>query len=103
MAEFTRAAALSDVPPNTLLGVDVDGVSVCLANADGHIYAFRNNCSHQDYPLDTGELVGTDVTCSWHGAHFDIVTGKATRLPAIKPIRTYEVRVEGDDILVAVA
>jgi 3-phenylpropionate/trans-cinnamate dioxygenase ferredoxin component len=103
MAEYTRAAALSDVPPNTLLAVDVDGVSVCLANADGRIYAFRNNCSHRDFPLDQGELVGTEITCAWHGARFDVTSGRAKRLPAIKPITTYEVRVDGEDILVAVA
>ncbi|MEX0893250.1 MAG: Rieske 2Fe-2S domain-containing protein, partial [Gemmatimonadota bacterium] len=76
--------------------------SICLANADGQLYAFKNNCSHRDFPLDTGELEGNKVECSWHGAKFDVTTGKALQLPAIKPVVTYEVRVDGDDILVAV-
>lgn len=100
---YVRVAALADVPPNTLLHVDVGDEAVCLANADGTIYAFRDNCTHRDFPLSAGHIHGgTTVECTWHGAHFDMATGRATQLPAIKPIRTYPVRVDGDDILVAV-
>jgi 3-phenylpropionate/trans-cinnamate dioxygenase ferredoxin component len=102
MAEFVRVAAVAEVPPGTLLAVDVGEISVCLANADDQIYAFRNNCSHRDFQLDTGDLEGERVTCAWHGARFDIRTGRALSLPAIKPIVTYEVRVENGDIFVAV-
>jgi 3-phenylpropionate/trans-cinnamate dioxygenase ferredoxin component len=101
MAEYVRVASLADVPPGTLLGVEVAGTGVCLANADGEIYAFRNQCSHREFPLDTGALENGHVVCSWHGAHFDIRTGRAVRLPAIKPIATYEVRVEAGEILIA--
>jgi 3-phenylpropionate/trans-cinnamate dioxygenase ferredoxin subunit len=102
MSAFTRVASLAELPPGTLKGVEVDGVPVCLANADGTVYAFRDNCSHKDFPLHTGELEGTTLECSWHGAQFDITSGRAIRIPAIKPIRTYDVKVDGDDILVAV-
>ncbi|MGH7555581.1 MAG: Rieske (2Fe-2S) protein [Longimicrobiales bacterium] len=98
---FVRAAALEDVPPGRLLAVQLNGNNVCLANADGDIYAFKNNCSHRDFPLSEGTLEGTQIDCAWHGARFDITTGRALRLPAIKPIRTYEVRVEGGEIYVA--
>jgi 3-phenylpropionate/trans-cinnamate dioxygenase ferredoxin component len=100
--DFVRVAAEADVPPNTLLHVDVGDERICLANADGHIYAFRDNCSHRDFPLSAGTIIDGKVECTWHGAHFDMATGRATRLPAIKPIRTYEVRVEDGAILVAV-
>jgi 3-phenylpropionate/trans-cinnamate dioxygenase ferredoxin component len=98
---FVRVAALADVEPNTLLQVEVDDVKVCLANADGQIYAFKDNCSHRDFPLSTGELDDGTVECTWHGARFDMATGRPTRLPAIKPIVTYEVRVENGEILIS--
>jgi 3-phenylpropionate/trans-cinnamate dioxygenase ferredoxin component len=101
MAEYVRVARLDEVPPGTLLAVEVGDESVCLANADDHIYAFRNNCSHRDFQLDTGELDDHEVTCAWHGARFDVTTGRAVRLPAIKPIRTYEVKVEDGEIFIA--
>jgi 3-phenylpropionate/trans-cinnamate dioxygenase ferredoxin component len=99
--DFLRVASEADVPPNTLLSVAVGDVNVCLANADGRIYAFRDNCSHRDFPLSAGTLEDGQIECTWHGARFDIATGKPTRLPAIKPIQTYEVRVENGDILIA--
>lgn len=99
---FIRVASESDVPPNTLLSVEVGDIRVCLANADGHIYAFKDNCTHRDFPLSAGEIDDGTVECTWHGARFDMATGRATRLPAIKPVRTFEVRVENGDILIAV-
>lgn len=98
---FVRVASESDVPPNTLLSVDVGDFKVCLANADGRIYAFRDNCTHRDFPLSAGEIEDGEVECTWHGAKFEMSTGRATRLPAVKPVRTFEVRVENGDILIA--
>lgn len=99
---FVRAAALEEVPPGTLRAVRVNDVNVCLANADGQVYAFRDNCSHKDFPLSEGELDGTQIECAWHGARFDITTGRALRLPALRPIETFEVKVDGGEIFVAV-
>jgi 3-phenylpropionate/trans-cinnamate dioxygenase ferredoxin component len=100
-AGFVRVASLADVQPNTLLQVELDDLKVCLANADGQIYAFKDNCSHRDFPLSAGELDDGTVECTWHGARFDMASGRALRLPAIKPIRTYEVHVENGEILIA--
>jgi 3-phenylpropionate/trans-cinnamate dioxygenase ferredoxin subunit len=103
MSELRRLASVQDVPPNTLLSVDLGEFKVCLANADRRFNAFQDNCSHRDFPLSAGSIHGgATIECAWHGARFDMATGKAIRLPAIKPIRTYEVTVDGDDILVAV-
>jgi 3-phenylpropionate/trans-cinnamate dioxygenase ferredoxin component len=100
--QYVRVAAEADVPPNTLLQVELGDEKVCLANADGRIYAFRDNCSHRDFPLSAGEIDDGTIECTWHGARFDMASGRPTRLPAIKPIRTYEVHVENGDIMIAV-
>ena len=101
VGEYVRLASIADVPPGTLARVEIGEYGVCLANVEGTIYAFRDNCSHRDYPLSEGTLEGTRLECAWHGAQFDVTTGRAVRLPAIKPIRSYDVRVENGDILVA--
>jgi 3-phenylpropionate/trans-cinnamate dioxygenase ferredoxin component len=100
-AGFVRVAGEADVPPNTLLQVEVGDEKVCLVNADGHIYALRDNCTHRDFPLSAGNLENGTVECAWHGARFEVASGRATQLPAIKPVRTYEVRIEDGDILIA--
>lgn len=103
MAEtFVRAASLEEVPPGKLLGVEVNGARICLANVDGEVYALQDNCTHRDFPLSAGELENGQVECTWHGARFDPATGRALCLPAIKPVKTYEVKVEGESILIKV-
>lgn len=100
MADYIRVADFDQLPAGQLLAVETDGHRVCLANTEGEIYAFRDNCSHKDFPLSEGELGDGQVTCAWHGARFDIRTGRALALPAIKPIKTYPVKVEDGGIWV---
>ena len=97
---FVRAAALSDVPPGTLLGVELDGHRICLANTEGEVYALKDNCSHKDFPLSAGELDDNQLECAWHGARFDVASGRALRIPAVKPVKTYEVAIDADFIWV---
>jgi 3-phenylpropionate/trans-cinnamate dioxygenase ferredoxin subunit len=97
---FVPVARLSEVPENTLLPVEVNGVKIVLANAGGEIHALHDQCSHEEFPLSDGELDGSQVTCLLHGARFDLETGAAKALPAVKPVRVYECRVEGDEIQV---
>lgn len=102
VAEFVRVAALEEVAPGQLLAVEVGGEKICLANVEGEIYAIQDNCTHRDYPLSSGTLEDTEVECSWHGARFDVETGRALCLPAIKPAKTYEVKVDDGKIYLAV-
>jgi len=103
-AEYHRAAALDDVTPGESLGVIVEGHRICLANVEGHIYAVRDNCTHQDFPLSEGMVDEEEcsIECGWHGARFDLRTGAVLALPAIKPVKTYEVRVDEGQIYVAI-
>jgi 3-phenylpropionate/trans-cinnamate dioxygenase ferredoxin component len=102
MEGFIRVAGLGDVPEGTLLGIELEGHRICLANSEGEIYAFRDNCTHKDFPLSAGELEDTEVTCDWHGARFDVRSGQALCLPAVRPVQTYEVKIEGEEIWVRV-
>jgi 3-phenylpropionate/trans-cinnamate dioxygenase ferredoxin subunit len=99
---FVKVAHLSELPDGSVLAVKVEGRDVCLANCEGEIYAFQDNCTHRDFPLSQGEVEGCAITCEWHGAMFDLRTGEALCLPAVKPIRTYACRVEDGAILVDV-
>lgn len=80
----------------------LDGEQIVLVMIDDEIYAFKDQCSHKEFPLSNGVLEGDQVECSWHGARFDVRTGRALCLPAIKPIKTYEVRVENGDIYIGI-
>jgi nitrite reductase/ring-hydroxylating ferredoxin subunit len=102
MAEWVRVASVGECPPGNLLGVEAGRERVVLANVDGDVYALLDRCSHQDYPLSDGELLGTKLECLYHGARFDVVTGRAVQLPAIRPVRSFPVEVRGEDVYVDV-
>ena len=102
MAGWTRVAAVADVPDRGLVGVEAGGEKIVLVSTgDGAYYALKDRCSHANYPLSDGELLeGERLECQYHGAKFDVESGRAVALPAIRGVKTYDVKVEGDDVLV---
>ena len=99
---FEKAANVSDVPEGQAIVVEVDDEEVALCNVKGEIYAVANLCTHDGGPLGEGCLLGDEIECPRHGARFDVRTGAVKALPAILPIPTYEVKVEGDEVRVDV-
>ncbi|HMD01353.1 MAG TPA: non-heme iron oxygenase ferredoxin subunit [Candidatus Baltobacteraceae bacterium] len=93
-------ARVGDIPPETTRKVLVNGVPALLCNVGGTLYAIEDVCTHDGGELDQGELEGERIMCPRHGAYFDVRTGAALTLPAILPVKTYLVRVEGDDVYV---
>ena len=100
MPDWHRVAAVADCPVGELTPVDAAGTAVVLANVDGTIYALRDQCSHEEYPLSDGELDGTEVVCVYHGARFDACTGARRALPAVRPVKSYPVEVRDDDVYI---
>jgi glycine betaine catabolism B len=98
--DFVKVAETKDIQPANMKAVEVAGEKVCLANVEGKYYAIGNICTHVGGPLNEGTLEGYEIECPWHGSKFDVRTGKVRRPPANKPELTYEVKVEGNDILV---
>ena len=96
----TRACALSDIPDEGAIRVELAGRPVCIARSDGEVFALDDVCSHADVPLSEGDVEDGTVECWLHGSRFDLRTGQPTGLPATSPVATYPVTVEGDDVLV---
>jgi 3-phenylpropionate/trans-cinnamate dioxygenase ferredoxin subunit len=101
MAGFVAVALRDELPPGRVKLVAAGGVRIALCNAGGSIYAIEDRCSHDDGPLGEGALAGAEIECPRHGARFDLASGTPRCLPAVLPVRTFPVRVEGDQILVA--
>ena len=89
-----RVGKVEDLPEGFQSAVEVDGFSVLVVNYEGTYYALRNNCTHKDYPLLGGEVADGRITCEKHGGKFELATGKAKTLPAVKPVRIYKTEVE---------
>jgi 3-phenylpropionate/trans-cinnamate dioxygenase ferredoxin subunit len=95
-----RVAKLSEIAPGSTRLVVVDSMGILLCNAGGQIYAIEDVCTHDGGPLDQGELEGECIVCPRHGATFDVRTGDALTLPAVVPVMTFPVSIEGDDVFV---
>jgi 3-phenylpropionate/trans-cinnamate dioxygenase ferredoxin component len=99
---FELVAYERDVADGEVLGVETPrGERVCLVNRGGEICAVHDVCTHAEFAMSEGTLLpdGT-IECVWHGARFDPRTGAATKGPAVDPLPTYAVRVEGGAIWV---
>ena len=95
-------AKRSELAAGTTRRIETDGIEILLCDVDGEVYAIEDVCTHDGGPLDQGELEGACVVCPRHGATFDVRTGAARTLPAVLPVATYDVTVEGDDVFVDV-
>jgi len=99
-SKWARVATEGEVPAGELRAVSTDRGPLVLANVDGDIYALEDRCSHQDYPLSAGELEYDRLECPFHGACFDVRSGKAVQLPAVTPVRTFQVEVRDGGVYV---
>ena len=101
MADFVEAGKLNEIPDPGKLLVEVGERLVVLIRAAGHIYALDDICTHDGGPLSEGplDLEHETIECPRHGAKFNVKTGAAT-MPATKPTRTHEVKVDGDRVFV---
>ena len=100
MAEFVKIAHIADIPPGKRLWHDFEEETVIIFNVGGQIYCIADLCTHDDGPLEDGTLTEYEIECPRHGARFDIRSGKATCLPATRPVPTFAVRVDGDSIYI---
>jgi 3-phenylpropionate/trans-cinnamate dioxygenase ferredoxin subunit len=100
VSEFTTVASLAEVPENGMKTVQLNGADLLLVRRDGRVYALEDRCSHEEFPLSAGEVTGDQITCALHGARFDLASGTPKALPAVLPVRTFECRVEGDEVQV---
>ena len=102
MAEYVRACAVDDVQDGSAIRVMIEGVPVAIVRSDGEVYAIHDVCSHANVPLSEGEIEDQTIECWLHGSRFDLVTGRPTGLPATKPVPVYPVKIDGNDVCVAV-
>jgi nitrite reductase/ring-hydroxylating ferredoxin subunit len=101
--------------------VVVDGREVGVFNIGGRLYGIANRCAHQGGPVcagrrATGTLIATEedgwrprwalegevIACPWHGLEYHVPTGRCLAYPHIS-LRRYDVRVEGEDVVVTPA
>lgn len=101
MATWVNVANVVQVPTGKAIVVYAGNRQLALCRpTENEWYAIDDVCTHDGGPLGEGELLGYEIECPRHGAHFDVRTGEALTLPATRPINAYRVRVEDDQVFV---
>jgi 3-phenylpropionate/trans-cinnamate dioxygenase ferredoxin subunit len=100
----TRLCAFDELEPGAARQFDVDGRRLAVVRLGDDVYVIGDTCSHADVSLSEGEVHAGDKTieCWKHGSEFSLETGEPETLPATKPVPTYEVVVDGPDVLVVI-
>ena len=101
-SEFEAVASVSEVVEGTALQrVRSTGDAVCLVRFNDEISALSDICTHQHFSMSLGDVLsdGT-LQCAWHGARYDCRTGEVKQDPATSPLPVFQIRLEGDKILV---
>ena len=78
------------------------GKEICVARVGDEVFAIEDNCSHQDAALSEGEQSGYKIECWLHSAEFDLRTGAALTPPAVQAVKTYAVKIDGNDVVVEI-
>ena len=100
VGEWVLVARVADVEPGLGFRVEIGDVPIALWNVDGEIYATQDDCTHEETSLSEGDLWDDVVECPLHGAQFNVRTGEVLCLPAVFPLKTYPVKVEGGSVYV---
>ena len=102
MSDLIKVTQISQLGPGQRKLVKVKGKETALFNLENPFFAINNACPHSTGPLVEGRLLGTIVTCPWHGAQFDVANGQCCSGPATKNVTTYPVHVEGDAVFIEI-
>ncbi len=113
-ARWVRVACVDEVPPDTVRSVRAAGRRLALVNCGGKFFALDSVCPHAGGPLDQGEVYHGALECPWHRFRYNPRTGKNVYpanvypddmpqlMEEIKPVPTFRVKLEGQDVLVQV-
>lgn len=101
-AHWIPVTAKENIPADDVIGIEIEGKSIALYRVDGEVFATDNLCTHGNARLCDGFLEGHEIECPLHQGKFDIRTGKAICAPLTEDVRTYPIKIEGDQIFVAI-
>jgi 3-phenylpropionate/trans-cinnamate dioxygenase ferredoxin subunit len=92
---------LSDLQENTPVKVELNGKDLCVVRQGSEVFAIDDICSHAEASLSEGDVTPGKIECWLHGAEFDLRSGEALTPPAIAPVATYSVTIEGESVKIS--
>lgn len=100
--DCVKIAETEDVSRNQMRVFNVNGKEILLINVEGEFYAFENRCPHMGYPPFFGSLKGDTLICGFHGAKFNVRTGKSHGPATDEPLKIFPVKIQISSIFIEV-
>lgn len=101
-SQAVRVASLGEIPMDEPTPFTVEGEEILVVRRADGIYAINNICTHAEAYLDMGDYHADtcEIECPLHVGRFDLRTGAATAAPCFIPVKSYEIYIVGDDVMV---
>jgi 3-phenylpropionate/trans-cinnamate dioxygenase ferredoxin subunit len=100
MAEYTSVGKVEEFPEGEIKARRLNDEPVAIVNSQGNWYAFSNECTHTGAALSMGYVDNNVVICWLHNSVFDMNTGEKLEGPAFEPLTIYDIKIDGDDVLI---
>jgi nitrite reductase/ring-hydroxylating ferredoxin subunit len=88
--QFVDIAKVDEILSGKIKHVEINGKEIMIANVDGKFYALDDRCGHMNALLSMGNLTDNTLTCPFHGAKFDVTSGKKLSEPVLTPSQEME-------------
>ena len=102
MSDYVKVATTDEIPVGKMKGFEVDDEKIVVAHTEKGFFALVDECTHDSAPISDGRIRNGRLLCVRHGAQFDPETGDVLAPPAVVPLDTLELKIEGEDILVMI-
>jgi 3-phenylpropionate/trans-cinnamate dioxygenase ferredoxin component len=99
---WAKVCSTSQLKKDEVMPFDYKDKKILLASLNGKIYATDRICTHAEADLSNGILSEEGITCPLHLSTFNLQTGAPQNLPAELPLKTYNVKIEQNEIYVEV-
>jgi nitrite reductase/ring-hydroxylating ferredoxin subunit len=97
---FVRVSRLDELRAKRMMVVKGERCPILVVCHDDRVYALDNRCPHLGFPLHRGSVADGILTCHWHHARFDLVSG-GTFDPWADDVPTADIEVRDGEVWVA--
>ena len=98
---WIEVATIQELENNRKVVKIKDNLQILLIKINDKIFAIEDRCTHQERPLSDGKIIDSKtIECKYHGARFDLETGKAIKMPAVSSINTFKTKIENQKIFI---
>lgn len=95
---WVRVCATNELlPGESKVAWDGD-TPILVVNLGGELHAIEDRCTHEDFELSAGAIIGTEIECVLHGARFDLRSGQARCAPAYLPVAKFPVKIDDHQV-----